>query len=83
MATSAKKRQEIKRWFEDNGVSLTDWAAERGFRRNQVYDVLNGRAAGRRGAAHRIAVALGLKPSAGAPNPTIPASKPTSDQKSQ
>lgn len=82
MATSAEKREEIKRWFEDNGVSLTDWAAERGFKRNHVYDVLNGRAAGRRGIAHRIAVALGLKPGAGTPDPSRPSSKPDPDQDS-
>ena len=81
MATFAGRREAIKQWFEENGVSVTDWAAERGFQRNQVYDVLNGRAAGRRGAAHRIAVALGLKPGAGAPDPTIPASKPDLDSR--
>lgn len=83
MTPSLEKREAIKRWFEDNGVSVTNWAAERGFKRNQVYDVLNGRATGRRGVAHRIAVALGLKPGAGTPDPTTPVPKPDSELESQ
>jgi len=56
-----QSRRELKAWFEANGLSVTEWAEERGFQRAQVYAVLSGRAAGRRGEAHRIAVALGLK----------------------
>lgn len=54
-------RQAIKDWFDANGISITDWAASRGYKRDQVYAVLNGRTTGRRGQAHAIAVALGLK----------------------
>lgn len=63
----------VKKSFEDNGVSITDWASERGFDRELVYSVLNGRAAGRRGQSHKIAVALGLKePPAAWPFPARP-----------
>jgi gp16 family phage-associated protein len=57
-----QKREKLKQLFEANGLTVTEWAAARGFKRDQVYAVLNGRAAGRRGASHRIAIALGLKP---------------------
>ena len=57
-----EEREEVKRWFEINGLSVSDWAVAHGFKREQVYAVLNGRTAGRRGTAHLIAVALGLKP---------------------
>lgn len=61
MSGNWAERERAKRWFEAHGVSVTDWAAAHGFEREAVYDVLNGRTKGRRGAAHRIAVALGIK----------------------
>lgn len=61
MGIEADKREKLKQMFEGHGLSITEWAEARGFRREQVYAVLNGRATGRRGASHRIAVALGLK----------------------
>jgi len=64
-ATTVQERlaavQAIKGDFEARGVSVAEWARKRGFSPTHVYDVLNGRAAGRRGHAHAIAVALGLK----------------------
>ena len=54
-------RQAVKNWFGANGLSVSDWAAQRGYKRDQVYAVLNGRTTGRRGTAHAIAVDLGLK----------------------
>lgn len=77
----AQNRAQVKQWFETNGLSITDWSTARGFKREQVYAVLNGRSAGRRGTAHRIAVALGLKTPQGlsqlAPNPLLPVSPTT------
>jgi gp16 family phage-associated protein len=61
MSWTWTERERVKRWFEAHGVSVTDWAVAHGFEREAVYDVLNGRTKGRRGAAHRIAVALGIK----------------------
>ena len=53
--------EQIKASFESQGLSVKTWALERGFRPTAVYHVLNGMNKGRRGNAHRIAVALGLK----------------------
>lgn len=52
---------EVRANFEAQGMAVTDWAEANGFKREDVYAVLNGRTKGRRGQAHRIAVALGLK----------------------
>lgn len=48
--------------FERTGTTVTEWALKHGFKREHVYAVLSGRTVGRRGQAHHIAVALGLKP---------------------
>jgi gp16 family phage-associated protein len=58
---AAKTLQEVQAHFEANGVKVSDWARENGFRREHVYAVLSGRARGRWGEAHAVAVALGLK----------------------
>jgi len=52
---------EVRNALESNGLSISEWAATNGFRRENVYAVLAGRSRGRRGEAHRIALALGLK----------------------
>jgi len=52
---------EIRGAFADAGLTVSDWADAHGFRRENVYAVLSGRVKGRRGEAHRIAQALGLK----------------------
>lgn len=61
-ATVVRTRDEVLRLFELQGVSVSDWAKAHNFRRENVYSVLAGRTRGRRGEAHRISVALGLKP---------------------
>jgi gp16 family phage-associated protein len=53
---------EVKKAFRDEGVSLSDWAAANGFSRQAVYAALGGRTIGSRGEAHRVAVALRMKP---------------------
>ena len=52
---------EAKALFDAAGIPISDWAAANGFARENVYAVLDGRLKGKRGEAHRIAVALGLK----------------------
>lgn len=52
---------EVREWFEAEGIVVSNWAAENGFAAAHVYAVLAGRSRGRRGHAHQIAVALGLK----------------------
>lgn len=64
-----KTPQALKQWFEDEGLMVTEWAKTHGFRVEVVYALLNARTVGRRGEAHRAAIALGLKPaSRAAPN---------------
>lgn len=63
MIKHTRTREEVLAAFEAQGLSVTEWAAAHGFRREDVYAVLGGRTRGRRGEAHRIAVALGIKPS--------------------
>lgn len=53
--------EQVKQRFRQKGVTITAWAAERGFKRSAVYRVLNGFDKANYGKAHEIAVALGLK----------------------
>lgn len=55
-------REEVLRHFELAGWTVTAWAREHSFKPVNVYSVLAGRTHGRRGEAHRIAIALKLKP---------------------
>ena len=54
-------REELLAKFDYEGVTVTGWAAANGFAPSVVYALLQGRTKGRRGEAHRAAVALGLK----------------------
>ncbi|WP_207848910.1 MULTISPECIES: DNA-binding protein [unclassified Pseudomonas] len=65
MATHAKAltADQVKESFRQRGKTITDWATENGYTRNEVYRVLNGQAKANYGKAHDIAVKLGLKPS--------------------
>lgn len=58
---SLRSRREVLDAFESGGLKVSDWAREHGFKREHVYAVLSGRARGRWGEAHAVAVALGLK----------------------
>lgn len=48
-------------WME--GLSVAEWAVRNSFTPATTYSLRAGRLRARRGEAHRIAVALGLKPS--------------------
>lgn len=56
-----RARESVKCGFFDRGEQISEWAHKRGFPPALVYSVLSGRSKGRRGKAHAIAVALGLK----------------------
>lgn len=72
--------QAIKRQFADYGVTIRQWAEERGFSEGLVYAVIAGKSKGTRGQSHKIAVALGLKPNpAGGPKPDFMARVSASD----
>lgn len=61
MQKTSRTLAEVRYAFESSGLSISEWAHSAGFRRENVYAVLTGRSKGRRGEAHRIAAALGLK----------------------
>ena len=54
-------REAVRQRLEDQGKTITDWALENGFTREQVYAFLAGRTKGKRGVAHRVAVAFRVK----------------------
>lgn len=60
--TDVFSREDVVRYFELEGMTVTAWAQEHCFRPANVYAVLDGRTKGRRGESHRIAIALRLKP---------------------
>jgi gp16 family phage-associated protein len=57
MKTATQIRKEMQR----KGITVVGWAAHHGYTTSQVHDVLRGKAIGTRGAAHEIAVLMGLK----------------------
>lgn len=54
---------EAKQRLRLRGETIASWADRHGFPRADVYAALSGRTVGNFGTAHRIAVALGMKPS--------------------
>lgn len=52
---------QVKAEFEAQGITITDWARKNKFPPREVILVLNGYYQCKRGRAHRIAVALGIK----------------------
>lgn len=51
-----------KAWLHSRGICVSHWARDLHLSRAVVVDALRGRIKGRRGEAHRVAIALGLKP---------------------
>lgn len=52
---------EAKARIRASGITVTQWAEQRGYRRETVYRVLNGQLKANFGQAHEIAVQLGMK----------------------
>lgn len=59
---SSADLEQVRSRFFYSGESVADWARTRGFNLQLTYSVLSGRLRARRGKAHEIAMALGLKP---------------------
>lgn len=57
----AKTTTQVKQEFEANGIPISQWADQNGFRRCDVYRVLNGFSACKRGIPFQIAIKLGIK----------------------
>jgi gp16 family phage-associated protein len=56
------RAEQVKLDFASRGVPISSWADQHNYRRTDVYRVLNGFSACRRGLQHEIAVKLGIKP---------------------
>lgn len=56
------KAKQVKDRFDQQGIPISQWADQQGYRRCDVYRVLNGYTPCKRGLPHEIAVKLGLKP---------------------
>nr|MCP5016075.1 DNA-binding protein [Ketobacter sp.] len=52
---------DIREKFQADGITITQWANENGYKRHAVYRVLGGFDKAHYGQAHEIAVKLGLK----------------------
>lgn len=59
--TTLKTPEQVKADFHARGMTITDWARSHNFPPREVILVLNGYYECRRGRAHKIAVALGIK----------------------
>jgi len=59
-----KTLQKIAAWRADldaRGETVADFCRRKGLDYNAMYEVLRGRSKGRRGQAHKVFIALGLK----------------------
>jgi hypothetical protein len=59
---SSTDLEQVRSRFFYSGESVAGWARAHGFNLQLTYSVLSGRLRARRGKAHEIAIALGLKP---------------------
>jgi len=58
--------EQARAWLKAHGIEQNELAKELGVPRMVIVDLLRGRCKGDRGASHKAAIALGLKP---APDP--------------
>ncbi|MCY1391423.1 hypothetical protein D3C76_578180 [compost metagenome] len=56
--------EQVRAFFQAEGIAISAWAEANGYDRHSVYCVLGGQFKGNRGKAHAIALKLGLKLSA-------------------
>jgi gp16 family phage-associated protein len=52
----------VRQSFKARGITVRSWAVDNGFKPSIVYAVLGGRVRGNWGEAHKVCVALNLKP---------------------
>lgn len=65
MMPAPRTPAQAKAWLEAQGISVKDFAEQNGLDQSTTYQVLAGTKKGRRGEAHKAAVALGIKLGAG------------------
>lgn len=56
-----KTHAQARAWFDEQGLSIAEWARQHGFGASLVRTILDGKKACKRGQSHQIAVLLGLK----------------------
>ena len=61
--------EQARAWLDAQGKSVTQFAGEHQLDLHTTYQVLAGTKKGRRGEAHKVAVALGIKQGVVAPYP--------------
>lgn len=63
MSNKAKVKtvEQVRAEFAAAGITVSEWARANGFSRMTVVDLMRGQRQGKSGAAHRCAIALGLK----------------------
>jgi gp16 family phage-associated protein len=61
MTTQLKTPEQARQWFDDNGISITEWCRDNKLSRMAVVEIIYGRRKGLRGEGHKAAVALGIK----------------------
>lgn len=61
MSPPLKTIQEVREDFSRKGLTIRQWAMQKGVNEKTVYAVIEGLNKGKYGAAHEVAVLLGLK----------------------
>ncbi|GJN53071.1 hypothetical protein TUM20286_28230 [Pseudomonas tohonis] len=61
MMHATRTPAQAKAWLEAQGITVKDFAERNGLDQSTTYQVLAGKKKGRRGEAHKAAVALGIK----------------------
>ena len=56
-----KTIEQVRKEFHYRGETITGWAHKHGFCPDHVRDVLRGKAKGKFGESHKIAITLGIK----------------------
>ncbi len=59
--TDIRSTEDVRQELATLGISVSDWARDRGYSPGLVHQVLAGRLKCTRGQSHKVAVSLGLK----------------------
>lgn len=59
--TKLKTATEVRAWFDEQGISISEWARNHGYGRSLVQAIVEGKKACMRGQSHQVAVLLGMK----------------------
>lgn len=68
---------QVRANFRQSGVTVTQWAKDRGYDRQAVYRVIGGRDKANFGTAYKIAVDLGMKVPDGSMQHSVASDQPT------